>query len=339
MDELLSGPIADKYGYMSVAAPPTNALLDSLEPLRMLEGSLEEVHAGQVLLLPGAAGAHAYFPITAALSLISTMVNGDSCEIALVGSEGMVGLAGVLGAHDNSTSCVVQVGGACWRISANAVSAARQRNTAVRDRLDRYTTARLIQVARLAACNRLHHIGSRLARWLLMLHDRIGRDHLRLSQQSIANSLGVRRPTIALELQRLHHTGAIVYRSRVVKIADRMRLESLACECHQSLHRDYLEMVHAQEQPVMSDPLYDSAGLEGSTVDLQRERDLLAVASHELCARLQTILGWCALAKLPNAPTSALDVIERNARAQLPLIKDLMDSPRMHAGTPWGRHE
>jgi hypothetical protein len=90
---------------------------------------------------------------------------------------------------------------------------------------------------------------------------------------------------------------------------------------------------------VISHPLYDSAGLEGSTVDLHGEGDFLAVASHELCARLQTILGWCALAKLPNAPTSALDVIERNARAQLPLIKDLMDSPRMHAGTPWGRRE
>ena len=213
---------------MPAAAPATNALIDLIDPLSVaaLKGSLEDLKRGQVLLQSGAPEVNVYFPITAVLSLVSTMASGDSCEVGLVGREGMVGLAGVLAATDSPSSCVVQVGGMCLRLPADAVRAVRNSDPLMRGALDRYTTARLIQVAQVAACSRLHPIGGRLARWLLMLRDRVDRDHLTLSQQSIADSLGARRPTITLELQRLHATGAIDYRTRIVKIADRARLES-----------------------------------------------------------------------------------------------------------------
>lgn len=340
-----------------MAAPPTNALLHPIDPFGTLAvgGTVEELSAGQVLLQPGEPETDVYFPVTAVVSLMSTMASGDCCEVTLVGREGLVGLSGVLGALESSTSCVVQVGGTCVRASAQAVRTARQGNATVRAAFDRYTTSRLIQVAQVAACSRLHPINGRLARWLLMLRDRIDRDHLQLSQQSIANSLGVHRPTIAIELQRLHATGAITYRSRTVNFTDRARLESLACECYDALHREYVHLFRRVEA-------LGSAGAAGGEVDgaaievlrgiagrllvsslaeqAARERaeasdrakdDRLAVVSYELRSTLQAIIGWCTLAKLADAPPEALDVIERNARIQATLIDDLLGSARMPA--------
>jgi signal transduction histidine kinase len=343
---------------MPVAAPATNALIDLINPLSIaaLKGTIEDLKPGQVLLPFGAPEVDVYFPITAVLSLVSTMASGDSCEVGLVGREGMVGLAGVLAGSDSPNSCIVQVGGTCLRVPADAVRAVRNSDPLMREALDRYTTARLMQVAQVAACSRLHPIGERLARWLLMLRDRVDRDHLMLSQQSIANSLGVHRPTIALELQRLHAAGAIVYRSRIVKVADRARLESLSCECYEVLHREYVHLF----RPLSAEPLAAYDGSSGAAAiealraiagrllvaslkeQAARERaetsdrakdHFLAMVSHELRAPLNAILGWCALSKLPNAPPAAMAVIERNARAQLALIEDLLDSARINANT------
>ena len=345
---------------MPTDASTRNALLDLLEPLTALglASTIEELKPGQVLLQAGAPEVNVYFPITAVLSLMSTMAAGESCEVALVGREGMVGIAGVLTASDSPSSCVVQIGGTCLRVSAESVRAARNSNALVREVLDRYTTARLIEVAQVAACNRLHSIGSRLARWLLMLHDRVDGNHLRLSQQSIASALGVHRPTIALELQRLHSSGAILYRSRIVKIVDRARLENLACECHAVLHAEYVRLFRPlagpEPVPAAAPPDNGAAAIEAlraiagqllaASVEQQaaceraeaasRAKDhFLALVSHELRVPLQAILGWCALAKLPNPPPGALEVIERNARAQRAVVEDLIDAAKMNANT------
>ena len=344
---------------MQLARPSANALLELMDPLGALGvgGSYEDVVSGQILLQPGAPEVDVYFPVNAVLSLRQTMSGGASCESALVGREGMVGLTGVLGMSDSPTACVVSIGGTCLRAPATAVRAARDGNATVRAALDRYTTARLIQVAQVAACNRLHPIGRRLARWILMLHDRIDGDHLALSQQNIANALGVHRPTIALELQRLHRAGAIFYRSRIIKIIDRGRLESVACECHAALHREYVSLFHARAEGAsksVEPPRGDAAALEAlrtiagrllvTSLQEQSAREraeaadrakdhFLAMVSHELRTPLQAILGWCALAKLPAAPPGAIEVIERNARAQLVVIEDLIDSARMNTNT------
>lgn len=344
---------------MPVDAPTANALLGRLDPRTFPDSalSIEELTAGQVLRRCGAPEIDVYFPITAVLSLMSTMASGDSCEIALVGREGMVGLAGVL-ANSNTptTSCVVQVGGTCLRASAESIRAARNSNAAVRAMLDHYTTARLIQVAQVAACNRLHSIGGRLARWLLMLHDRVDGDHLALSQQRIADALGVHRPTIAIELQRLHATGAIRYRSRIVKILDRARLEELACECHAALHRGYqqlfrpltglppdaapddsgaaaIDALRAITGQLLMASLHERAARERAEAADRAKGEFLEMVSHELRTPLQAILGWCAVAKLPNPPPGAVDVIERNARVQSALVEDLLDASRTSANT------
>jgi signal transduction histidine kinase len=344
---------------MAADTPATNALLDRLDPLTLvsIEGSIQQMTVGQVLLQSGDEEEHVYFPITAVLSLMSTMASGDSCEVALVGREGMVGLSGVLGSSESPTACVVQIGGTCLRASARAVRDLRNSDAAMREAVDCYITARLIQVAHVAACNRLHPIGGRLARWLLMLHDRVDGDRFKLPQQSIANSLGVHRPTIALELQRLHASRAIVYRHRMVTIADRPLLERLACECHVALHEEYTRLCGplpaAAPVPALTrdagavaiEALRNIAGrLLVASLDAQTAREraeaadrakdqFLAMVSHELRAPLHSILGWCAIARRPDAPPHAIDAIERNAHAQSALIDDLIDSARIDAGT------
>ena len=201
---------------MPVDLQDTNALLDLVdrETIGQLSCELIELRTGDPLLHSGARETLVHFPVTAVLSLVTTMESGHSSEVALVGREGMVGLSRVLGGTESPTSCVVRIGGTCLRVSAAAVRAARERNPLMRAAIDRYITARLVQVAHVAACGRLHPIGHRLARWLLALQDRIAADRIKLSQQRIADALGVHRPTIALELQRLDAAGGICYRDR-----------------------------------------------------------------------------------------------------------------------------
>ena len=267
-----------------MGVPLTNALLDLIDSLSVLRqlGTVEECRAGQTILVSGAPQVDAYFPITAVMSLVSTMTSGDSCEVELVGHEGMVGLSGVLRAFDSPTSCVVQAGGTYFRVPAHAVRTIRTGDVTVRDVFDRYSAACLIQVTQVAACSRLHPVGPRLSRWLLGLHDRMGRDHLPLSQQSIANSLGVHRPTIALELQRLHSSGAIFYRSRIIRIADRSRLESLACECHGVLHREYLSLLQPLSASELTTDVTQGDHRAAASAMLENNaRSPLVAASHE----------------------------------------------------------
>lgn len=345
-------------------AVQANGLLQLLDDDAILELDCVpvEVRSGEWLQRSGAPGQHAYFPLTAVVSLVSTTAGGGSVEVATVGREGMVGLAGVLGAPEGVTDNLVQIGGTCLRSTTAAARAARARTGVARAVFDRYTTARLIQVARTAACHRLHPIGARLSRWLLGLHDRIDGNTFNLPQQTVADMLGVQRPTITVELGRLHDAGAITYRDRQVKIVDRRKLEDLACDCHAALHTEYMNLFspvvqHAPPRTGGASPAPDRGGRadletlreiagrlmvvsireqearEEAEAAIRAKDDFLAMVSHELRAPLQAILGWCALAARPDAPGHALAVIERNTRAQLKLIEDLLDSARMSADT------
>ena len=301
---------------MSDLTEPSNALLQVLDEgtLRDVDCVSVEVLSGDVLQRSGAAEEYAYFPTTAVVSLLSTTSSGASVEVSMVGREGVAGLSGIFAAN-SPTDNIVQLGGRCMRASTARLRRVRRRNPAVQAIFDRYTTARLIQMARLAACHRLHPIGSRLARWLLGLHDRAERDFFRLSQQRLADLLGAHRPTIALELQKLHAARAIRYSGRQITIADRSGLEGLACECHQTLHREYLNLLHWAPPP---------AHEEGEAAASTRD-EALTMISHELRTPLQAILGWCAVAAERGATDNALAVIERNARAQLRVIEEKLD--------------
>ena len=323
---------------------------------RRLNASRVDVIPGQVLQQSAEPETYAFFPITAVVSIVSKMSTGASVEVATVGREGVAGLSDLLGGCNSPTENIVQVGGSGVRIPTASIRDARHVYPDLRAALDRYTTTRLIQVAQIAACHRLHPIAARLPRWLLGIHDRANTNVFRLQQQNIADMLGVHRPTIAIELQRLHATGAITYRGRVLTIADRPRLESLACECHASLHREFVALcapLDRRPEVTEIDPasradletlrelagrlllasLHAQEAREQAEAANRAKDDFLAMVSHELRTPLQAILGWCALAGAHAPPEQALQIIDRNARTQLALINDLLDSARMTAET------
>jgi signal transduction histidine kinase len=307
---------------------------------------------------------YAYFPITAVLSLVSTMQSGASAEVALVGREGMIGLAGVLGTVESPTSAVVQIGGDALRLPTAALRAARNANPSIRKALDLYTEARLIQVAQTAACNRLHSVEARLARWLLALHARIEGDEFTVAQEFIGDMLGVHRPTVSTALQRLQDHGVIARRGRAIVVTNRRLLEGLACECHQVIEREFARLFTEGPRgsdvvcasPGTSDEPHMTAALEATreiagrlllaTIREQEAREhaeaanrakdqFLAMVSHELRAPLTAILGWCGIVAKQKelALDRGLVVIERNARAQLKLVEELLDAARVTSAT------
>jgi signal transduction histidine kinase len=337
----------------------TRAQLGPLRPV--------ELDAREVLYEPGMPALHAYFPLTAVVSLVSTMESGASAEVALVGREGLIGLGDVLGLMESPTSAVVQVPGTALRVPTAALRAARRASREIANVVDLYTEARLIQVAQTAACNRLHTVDARLARWLLAIHNRIDGDEVVIAQEFIADMLGVHRPTVSIALQRLQEQHAIVRRGRAIIIADRCELEKLACECHRVLERAFERVfsrgaADAELPPARSAPRVADAELS-TTASLEALRDIagrlllanireqeareaaeaanrakdqfLAMVSHELRTPLNAILGWCAIlnARQEEAFERGLPIIERNARAQLKVVEDLLDAARITSGT------
>src|SRR5256885_8222033 len=208
-------------------AIPQNLLLKRLDAAALAElAPMETVQlaARTVLHEPTTPAPYTYFPVTAVISLVSTMESGASAEVAMIGREGMVGLAGMLGPAESPTAAIVQVAGSAVRVPAAVVRAARRANLAVRETFDLYTEARLIQVAQTAACSRLHSVEERLARWLLAIDDRIAGDEFIVPHESIANMLGVQRPTVSMTLQRFHEQHAIERRGRAGLISPPRRL-------------------------------------------------------------------------------------------------------------------
>lgn len=325
-----------------------------------------QLTARQVLKEPGVPTMYVYFPMTAVVSLISTLENGASTEVALIGREGMIGLTGVLGTVDNLTSAVVQVTGRAMRMPAPALRAARFSNPSVRAALDLYTQARFVQFAQTAACSRLHSVEQRLARWLLAIHDRIDGEEFVVPQEFIAAMLGVQRPTVSTRLQRLQERGAITRRGRVIVITNRAALETNACECYRIIDRelDRLLLPRSKRPELHLSPMPPSSAQSGDDVgaleamreiagrllivtireqealeqaeEANRAKDqFLATVSHELRQPMNVILGWCAtlVGHQDQPPEHGLEVIARNARAQLKLIEDLLDAARITSST------
>jgi signal transduction histidine kinase len=343
------------------AVDATNSVLQSLDERALERLTLVPVDLvpGEILQPPGEAETFAYFPNSAVLSVVATMSTGESSEVAIVGRDGMLPVTGLLGASGGSTTSVVQVAGSCFRSTIAALRKLRADDRQARGVFDRCTTAMLVQVAQLSACQRLHPIGARLPRWLLSVFDRIDGTVLPLSQQNMADMLGVHRPTIAVELQRLHRLGAIGYRYRLVRLADRGKLEAAACECHARMNEEYQASMQAARRPAQStsEPVDRADALavarettgrllitsirqveeieereQAESANAARDR-LLALVAHQLKTPLQAILGWCTLAQQPQPPAGALAKIERNARSQARLIDDLLDAAQIAAGT------
>ena len=217
-----------------------NRILAALAALSPLESAwltphLEPVtlaHA-QILAEAGAPFEHVYFPETAVVSVIGRMANGDAAEVGTVGNEGMVGISLLLGGAASPHETVVQVAGAGARATAATLTEGADRHPVLRRVLNQYTQEYLTQVAQTAACNRLHTIEPRCARWLLMTHDRVGgAAQFALTQDSLAVMLGVRRGGVTVAAGALQDAGHIRYRRGCIRVLDRIGLEAAACECY-----------------------------------------------------------------------------------------------------------
>ncbi|HEX8139725.1 MAG TPA: Crp/Fnr family transcriptional regulator [Pyrinomonadaceae bacterium] len=194
---------------------------------------------GEVLYESGGHLDHVYFPTTAIISLLYMMENGSSAEVGMAGNEGMVGVALFMGGGSMPNRAVVQSAGRVIRMKAKALQTEFAQGGAFQQVLLRYTQALITQISQTAVCNRLHTVEQQLCRWLLLSHDRIEADELAMTQELIANMLGVRREGVTVAAGRLQDAGAISYSRGCIKILDRTKLETMVCECYQVVETEF----------------------------------------------------------------------------------------------------
>jgi CRP-like cAMP-binding protein len=180
-----------------------------------------ELHLGEVLYEPGATLSHVYFPTTSIVSLLYVMEDGASAEIAVVGNEGIVGISLFMGGESTPSRAVVQSAGQCFRLKAQAMKDEFNRAGPVPHLLLRYTQALITQMAQTAVCNRHHSLDQQLCRWLLLSLDRLQGDELAMTQELIANMLGVRRGGVTEAALRLQKAGLIQYVRGHITVLDR----------------------------------------------------------------------------------------------------------------------
>ncbi len=195
-----------------------------------------------------------YFPQTAVFSMVREMTDGAGIEVGTIGREGIVGGSVLAGATSMSTRCIVQIPGRAWRIATPALRAAVDRSlvdgpetedgsTILGDLLQRYAQALFEQVSQTAACNRLHALEQRCARWLLMTHDRVDGDEIPLTQEFLSYMLGVRRAGVTEACGTLQRSGLIRYRHGHITVVDRAGLEAATCECYAVAADAYTELL------------------------------------------------------------------------------------------------
>jgi CRP-like cAMP-binding protein len=223
--------------------PKTNHLLGSLPDAewKRWEPALEEVELplGRVLYESGSTQSHVYFPTTAIVSLLYVMEDGASAEIAVVGNEGIVGVSLFMGGETTPSRAVVQSGGKGYRLSAERMKTEFNRAGPVLHLLLRYTQALLTQMAQTAVCNRHHSLDQQLCRWLLLSLDRMQGNELVMTQELIANMLGVRREGVTEGALKLQRAGLIRYSRGRITVLDRPGLETRSCECYAVVKKEY----------------------------------------------------------------------------------------------------
>jgi len=234
--------------YTSVAKPAPqqtsarNRLLAALPAgdFARLEPHLELVALplGWVVYESGAAQHHLYFPTSAIVSLLYLLENGTSAEIAVVGNDGVVGIALFMGGETTPSRAVVQSAGEGYRLAARVLKQEFDLGGALQPMLLRYTQALITQMVQTAVCNRHHTVDQQLCRWLLLSLDRLESDELVMTQELIANMLGVRREGVTEAAGRLQAAGVIRYRRGRITVLDRPKLEARVCECYQVVRRE-----------------------------------------------------------------------------------------------------
>jgi CRP-like cAMP-binding protein len=220
-----------------------NQLLAALPPAEWQRWALQleavELPLGRVLHESGVAMTHVYFPTTAIVSLLYVMEDGDSAEIAVVGCEGLVGVSLFMGGESTPSRAVVQSAGHGWRLRAAVLKAEFNNSSPVLHLLLRYTQALITQMAQTAVCNRHHTLDQQLCRWLLLSLDRLNGNELVMTQELIANMLGVRREGVTEAALKLQKAGLIRYARGHITALDRTGLEARSCECYAVVKKEY----------------------------------------------------------------------------------------------------
>jgi CRP-like cAMP-binding protein len=191
-----------------------------------------ELQLGATIYHQGTPIQFAYFPVDAVISALQIMEDGATVEVNLAGREGLVGLSLIFGVTRTFNEWVVQIPGTALRISAQQLRDEFNRNGQLQFILLRYAHAVIQQISQSVACNRLHHIEERLCRWLLMTHDRVGRDELPLTHEFVARMLGVRRAGVTEALGVLQRAGMLSIGRGEIVLLDRRGLEEAVCECY-----------------------------------------------------------------------------------------------------------
>jgi CRP-like cAMP-binding protein len=206
---------------------------------------------GKVLYEPGGLLGHVYFPTDSIVSLLYVMRDGASAEIAVVGNEGIVGIALFMGGETTSSRAIVQSAGTAYRLKAKRLKDEFHRDGKAQLMLLRYTQALITQMAQTAVCNRHHTVEQQLCRWLLLSLDRIPSNQLMMTQELIANMLGVRREGVTSAARKLQQLGTIHYSRGQISVLNRPKLEALSCECYAVVKKetDRLGLIERPARP------------------------------------------------------------------------------------------
>jgi CRP-like cAMP-binding protein len=229
--------------------PRQNQLLAALpaDHLERWQAALEPVDMplGAALYESGVAMTDVYFPCTSIVSLLYVMEDGASAEIAVVGNEGIVGVSVFMGGETTPSRAVVQSAGRGFRMRGQWLRNEFERSAPVLHLLLRYTQALITQMAQTAVCNRHHSLDQQLCRWLLLSLDRLQEPQLAMTQELIANMLGVRREGVTEAAGALQHDGLISYRRGHITVLDRAGLERRTCECYAVVRKEYDRLLPA----------------------------------------------------------------------------------------------
>src|SRR6187397_3261493 len=223
--------------------PRQNHILDALPQLereRLFPHlKLVPMPLGMVLYESGAALRHIYFPTNSIVSLLYVMQDGASAEIAVVGNEGAIGVSLFMGGETTPSRAIVQSAGYAYRLTGNRLKQEFNRHGELLHILLRYTQSLITQMAQTAVCNRHHSLDQQLCRWLLLSLDRLSGSHLEMTQELIANMLGVRREGVTEAALKLQKSGLIRYARGRISVLDRGGLEKRTCECYAVVKNEY----------------------------------------------------------------------------------------------------
>lgn len=225
------------------AAQPRNRLLDALPEgvFAELEPHLERrmLDLRQIVAMPDEPYEYVWFPTSSIISVVNEMRDGSTVETGTIGSEGVAGLPALLDSVTSETKMFGQVPGEALRAPVAVMVELIERNRELRRLINRYSQAYLSQVAQGAACNRLHGIEQRCARWLLLTHDRVRSDSFSLKQEFLADMLGVRRAGVSVAASALQNAALIRYSRGVIQVLDREGLEAASCECYGVIRQQF----------------------------------------------------------------------------------------------------